>query len=83
MSFRITLTEEQVSQLWGYLRRCVAEVESYLAADDLDGANSFMNQVVIEAGQGCHDLVLDTIARIRGQVAWRTFVPDVRDGEPE
>ncbi|WP_033438398.1 hypothetical protein [Saccharothrix sp. NRRL B-16314] len=76
--FQITLTEDQVTQLWAYLRRCVAEVESYLAADDLDGANDFMDQVVADAGQGCHDLVLDTIARIRGQVGWRTFVPDHR-----
>ncbi|MEU4801222.1 hypothetical protein [Actinosynnema sp. NPDC023587] len=74
MGFQITLTEAQVAQLWAYLRRCVNEVESYLRADDISGANTFMDQVVNEGGKGCHDLVLDAVARIRGQSDWRTFI---------
>lgn len=75
MGFQITLTEEQIAQMWAYLRRCVAEVESFLDADDIDGANEFMDQVLRDTGEGTHDLVLDTIARLRGQAGWRTFVP--------
>jgi hypothetical protein len=75
VGFQITLTEDQVAQVWAYLRGCVAEVESLLSGDDIDGANDFMDQVLKDGGQGCHDLVLDTIARIRGQANWRTFIP--------
>lgn len=75
VGFQITLTEDQVSQMWAYLARCVNEVESYLRGDDITGANAFMDQVLNEAGKGCHDLVLDTIARLRGQADWRTFTP--------
>ncbi|MFI9008853.1 hypothetical protein ACIGNX_16665 [Actinosynnema sp. NPDC053489] len=75
MGFKITLTEDQVSQMWVYLARCVNEVESYLRDDDITGANAFMDQVLKEAGKGCHDLVLDTTARLRGQTGWRTFIP--------
>ena len=75
MGFKITLTEDQVSQMWAYLARCVNEVESYLRDDDITGANAFMDQVLHDAGRGCHDLVLDTTARLRGQTDWRTFIP--------
>ncbi|NUT91241.1 MAG: hypothetical protein HOY78_04350 [Saccharothrix sp.] len=75
MGFEITLTEDQMVHIWAYLRRCVNEVESYLRNDDVTGANAFMDRVLSEAGRGCHDLVLDTIARLRGQAAWRTFIP--------
>ncbi|KOX33783.1 hypothetical protein ADK67_05450 [Saccharothrix sp. NRRL B-16348] len=75
MGFQITLTEEQVSQMWAYLARCVNEVESYLRDGDIAGANAFMDEVLNEAGKGCHDLVLDTSARLRGQADWRTFIP--------
>ncbi|WP_158853172.1 hypothetical protein [Saccharothrix deserti] len=74
MGFQITLTEDQVSQMWAYLAHCVNEVESYLRDDDITGANAFMDRVLNDAGKGCHDLVLDTIARLRGQTAWRTFI---------
>ena len=74
MGFRITLTEDQVSQMWAYLARCVNEVESYLRDDDVAGANAFMDQVLTETGKGCHDLILDTVARLRGQTAWRTYI---------
>ncbi|GAA1308083.1 hypothetical protein [Saccharothrix xinjiangensis] len=75
MSFQITLTEDQVAQLWTYLAHCVNEVESHLRGGDTAGANAFMDQVMHDAGEGCHDLVLDTVARIRGQADWRTFIP--------
>lgn len=75
MGFQITLTEHQVAQMWAYLAYCVNEVESYLRDGDIAGANAFMDEVLNEAGQGCHDLVLDTTAKLRGQTAWRTFIP--------
>lgn len=75
------MPREQVLQLQAYLRRCVNEVEGYLAADDIDGANDYMNRVRAEGGQGCHDLVLDAVARRRGQAQWRMFIPDTRDGQ--
>ncbi|MFE2750464.1 hypothetical protein ACFXGA_00510 [Actinosynnema sp. NPDC059335] len=75
MGFKITPTEDQVAQVWAYLASCVNEVESYLRDDDITGANAFMDQVLNEAGKGCHDLILDTAAKLRGQTNWRTFVP--------
>ncbi|XVV05822.1 hypothetical protein ACQPW3_10700 [Actinosynnema sp. CA-248983] len=75
MSFQMILTEAQKEHLRTYLRRCVADVEAHLRAGDLDGANAYMDDVLAKAGQGAHDLVLDTMARLRGQPRWRTYIP--------
>ena len=75
MGFKITLTEDQVSQVWAYLTRCVDEVESYLRDGDITGANAFMDEVTDEAGKGCHDLILDAVAKTRGHASWRTLIP--------
>jgi len=83
VGFQIALTPEQVSEMWAYLRGCVNEVESYLRADDIDGANDFMDKVMKDGGKGAHDLVLDAIAGLRGQANWRTFTMRECEACPE
>ncbi|TQM80009.1 hypothetical protein FHX81_2331 [Saccharothrix saharensis] len=71
MKFQITLTPQQVAQVMDYMHRKVEETCAHLRTADIEGANQVMDEVQRDAGQGCHDLVLDAIARRFGQPSWR------------
>jgi hypothetical protein len=63
--------QEARAQVMAYMRAKVGEVGSFLRAADVEGANDLMDQVVREAGTGCHDLILDAVARCYGEPSWR------------
>jgi hypothetical protein len=63
--------QEAAAQVTAYMQRAVHLVGEHLRAGDVEGANEVMDTVADNAGRGCHDLVLDAVARRFGQVNWR------------
>lgn len=66
-------TTPELQRLAESVAGAVREVETLLAAEDVDGAEQFLAAFKDVAGQRAHDAVLRLVQERRGMPDWRTF----------